>query len=76
MKNSSKTFIWFQMLSGVVIDVALKVIFYNFISATLNKISILNNLLLIFCQILDIIVSSFSKNFKKIYPLGFFSPKK
>lgn len=72
MKNSSKTFIWFQILSNVVKNAAMIGIFCNFISTTLNKILVLNNLLLIFCQILDIIASSFSKNFKKIYPLGFF----
>ena len=46
--------------------------FYNSISTIFNKVPILNNLILIFCQILDFLISLYSKNFKKIYPLGYF----
>ena len=46
--------------------------FYSAISMLTNKIPLLNNILLILCQILDGIISLFSKNIKKIYPLGYF----
>ena len=46
--------------------------FYNSISTISQKIPLMNNLLYIFCQILDQIIFLFSKNTKKIFPLGYF----
>ena len=51
--------------------------FYSSFSLITNKIPFLNlllfnNFLLIFCQILDGIISLFSKNIKSMLPLGYF----
>lgn len=46
--------------------------FYNSISLIGNKIPFLNNMLFILCNIMDFIISIFSKNSKNIYPLGYF----
>lgn len=62
----------FKNISIKVIGGGIFLCFYNSISTILSKIPLLNNLILIFCQILDFIISLFSKNFKKIYPLGYF----
>ena len=62
----------FKNISIKVIGGGIFLCFYDSISTIFNIIPLLNNLLLIFCQILDFIISLFSKNFKKIYPLGYF----
>ena len=60
-------------------DIKIKVIgggificFYNSISLITNKVPLLNNILLVFCQILDFVISLFSKSTKYIFPLGYF----
>lgn len=62
----------FKNINIKVIGGGIFLCFYNSMSTILNKIPLLNNILLIFCQILDFIISLFSKNFNKIYPLGYF----
>lgn len=46
--------------------------FFSSISLITNKIPLLSNFLLFFCQILDFVISLFSKNMKHIFPLGYF----
>ena len=46
--------------------------FYSSISSITARIPIFNNILLIICQTLDFIINLFSKNIKKIFPLGYF----
>ena len=46
--------------------------FYSSIFLITNKVPFLNNILLFFCQILDFVISLFSKNIKHIFPLGYF----
>ena len=46
--------------------------FYNSISLITMRIPLLNNILLILCQILDNIIMIFSKNIKDVFPLGYF----
>ena len=48
------------------------VCFYNYISFITNKVPLLNNILLVFCQMLDFIISLFSKSMKSIFPTGYF----
>ena len=45
--------------------------FYSSISRISSKIPLLNNILLIICQSLDFIINIFSKNIRKIFPLGY-----
>jgi len=46
--------------------------FFCSVSTITNKIPFLSNILLFFCQILDFVISLFSKNMKHIFPLGYF----
>ncbi len=46
--------------------------FFSSISLITDKIPLLSNFLLFFCQILDFVISLFSKNKKLIFPLGYF----
>ena len=45
--------------------------FYSSLSRISSKIPLLNNILLIICQSLDFIINIFSKNIRKIFPLGY-----
>ena len=53
------------------------VCFFSSISRSTQKIPLLNNFLFLTCQLLDLILSLFSKNLKSIFPLGYlFTAKK
>lgn len=46
--------------------------FYNSIFMITRRIPFFNNIMYIICILLDFIISIFSKNVKKIYPIGYF----
>ena len=46
--------------------------FYSSVSRITASIPLMNNILLFICQILDFFINLFSKNIKKIFPLGYF----
>jgi len=46
--------------------------FYSSIARITERIPFLNNILFIICQTLDFIINLFSKEIKKIFPLGYF----
>lgn len=62
----------FKNIKVQVICGGIFICFFSSISTLTMRIPLLNNILLIFCQILDSIVLLFSKNFKSIFPLGYF----
>jgi len=62
----------FKEIEIKILEGGIFICFYNSISLITNKIPLLNNILLILCQILDKSIYLFSKNMKKIFPLGYF----
>lgn len=46
--------------------------FFSSFSTFTDKIPLFNNILLIFCQLLDKLISLFSKNTKYLFPIGYF----
>ena len=46
--------------------------FYSSISRITERIPVLNNILFIICQTVDFIINLFSKEIRKIFPLGYF----
>ena len=62
----------FKEIEIKILEGGIFICFYSSISTTTRKIPLLNNVLLIICQTLDKILYLFSKNMKKIFPLGYF----
>ena len=62
----------FKNIKVQVISGGIFICFFSSISTLSMRIPLLNNILLIFCQILDCIISFFSKKIKYIFPLGYF----
>ena len=62
----------FQNVNVRVICGGIFICFYSSISGLTGKIPFLNNILLIISQSLDFIINLFSKNIKRIFPLGYF----
>ena len=64
--------IGFKNIKVQVICGGIFICFFSSISQLTKRIPLLSNILLIFCQIFDFIISLFSKNIKNIFPLGYF----
>ncbi|MDC1176449.1 methyltransferase domain-containing protein [Candidatus Pelagibacter sp.] len=62
----------FKNIEVEVICGGIFICFYSSISRITMRIPILNNILLFICQTLDLIINLFSKDIKKIFPLGYF----
>ena len=62
----------FKNIKVKVIGGGIFTVFFSTISLITSRIPLLNNILLLICQVLDGIISLFSKNIKNIYPLGYF----
>lgn len=62
----------FKNIEVEVICGGIFICFYSSISRITMRIPILNNILLFICQTIDLIINLFSKDIKKIFPLGYF----
>ena len=62
----------FKNIQVRILNGGIFICFYNSISMITKKIPLLNNFLLIICQILDALIALFSKDMKNIHPLGYF----
>ena len=62
----------FKNIQVRILNGGIFICFFNSISMVTKRIPLLNNFLLIICQILDALIVPFSKNMKNIFPLGYF----
>ena len=62
----------FKNIQVRILNGGIFICFYNSIAMITKKIPLLNNFLLIICQILDALIALFSKDMKNIHPLGYF----